>query len=83
MTGVQADAVTGQLPSGHTLEAAVAAQHREVAALQAQMAVLSHDMTALRQSSSMGHALQLPLKQVPAVCPTPGQCCPESLIRAP
>ena len=69
MTGVQADAVTGQLPSGHALEAAMAAQHREVAALQAQMAMLSHDMTALRQSSSASRAPQLPsFKQVPTVC---------------
>ncbi|CAK0771757.1 hypothetical protein CVIRNUC_003893 [Coccomyxa viridis] len=63
----QADAVTGQLPSGHALEAAMAAQHREVAALQAQMAMLSHDMTALRQSSSASRAPQLPsFKQVAA-----------------
>ena len=69
-TGVQADAVAGQLPGGHALEAAMAAQHREVAALQAQMAMLGRDMTALRQGSSMGHVPQLPFKQVPAVSPS-------------
>ena len=63
-------ALPGQLPGGHALEAAMAAQHREVAALQAQMAMLSHDMMSLRQSSNVGSTSQLLLKQVPSVCPT-------------
>ena len=73
---MQADAATGKLPGGYALEAAMAAQHREVAALQAQMAVLSQDMTALRQSGSMGRMPQLAFEQVPTVCPAKANPAP-------
>ena len=53
----------GQQSGGSAVDMAMAAQHREVAALQDQMAMLRHEMTAMRQGSTGVTALQ-PLQQV-------------------
>ena len=50
-------------PGGSAVDVAMAAQHREVAALRDQMAMLRHEMTAMRQGSTGLSALQ-PLQQV-------------------
>ncbi len=53
----------GQQPGGSAVDMAMAAQHREVAALRDQMAMLRHEMTAMRQGGTGVTALQ-PLQQV-------------------
>ena len=59
----QGNMLPGQQPGGSVVDMAMAAQHREVAALQDQMAMLRHEMTAMRQGSRGVTALQ-PLQQV-------------------
>ena len=62
----QGSLLPGQQPGGSMVDMAMAAQHREVAALRDQMAALRHEMhemTAMRQGSSAASTLH-PLQQV-------------------
>jgi len=56
--------LSGQLPGGSALDMAMAAQHRDVAALRDQMTMLRHEMTAMREGSRLAHAKQPSLQQV-------------------
>lgn len=53
----------GPQPDGSVVDMAMAAQHRELAALRDQMAMLRHEMTSMRQGSTQSTPLQ-PLHQV-------------------
>ena len=78
----QGNMLPGQQPGGSVVDMAMAAQHREVAALRDQMATLRHEMTAMRQGScsagSTLHPLQQVLKALHGCCQTmSGQVHPD------